>query len=411
MPYTYLSKLYYSDPAQWRAEYQRRVNSPSAVRLPLEIHQYNRKQTYQAWFCYTPEIALLQEEVMHNALRLFTLTQDIPADAIDEFLHSCFITEIKSSNDIEGVSSTHREIRLAMAASGAGQRRIRFASIVNKYRMILSGDEIPLHTSADIRRLYDEFLADEIRRKNPRDLPDGTLFRADAVDLVTDTQKVVHRGVAPESKIIADLDALLLLTNETGQLPALVRMAIFHYYFAYIHPFYDGNGRMARFITAYQLSRELHPIVAMQLSFIIKSQRKNYYQLFRQTDSEINCGDLTPLIIETLRLVSLAIVRADSYLRRSFVRYLSYLDTLGRLDGLDAVAGGICEVLLRATLFGSFGITAEQLIAAVGKSKNTVYGRLRKLPPDLLRVNRITSPYLYRLNLQYLDGWRRGKWA
>ena len=59
------------------------------------------------------------------------------------------------------------------------------------------------------------------------------------------------------------------------------------YFFEYIHPFYDGNGRTARFIASYFLAEHLNYLTALRLSVIIKRQRKKYYDLNR---------DLTPFI-------------------------------------------------------------------------------------------------------------------
>ena len=50
----------------------------------------------------------------------------------------------------------------------------------------------------------------------------------------------------------------------------MIRIAVFHYIFGYIHPFYDGNGRTSRFISSYLLSKNLLPIVSYKLASTIK---------------------------------------------------------------------------------------------------------------------------------------------
>lgn len=46
------------------------------------------------------------------------------------------------------------------------------------------------------------------------------------------------------------MDAALKILH-SQDFPLFVRLGLFHYFFAYIHPFYDGNGRMDRFIISY----------------------------------------------------------------------------------------------------------------------------------------------------------------
>lgn len=73
--------------------------------------------------------------------------------------------------------------------------------------------------------------------------------------------------------------ALMILADEA--IPALVRVSVFHFLFAYIHPFYDGNGRTNRFISSYVLSRSFSPIVGYRLSYsVIRAYRKILQRVF-----------------------------------------------------------------------------------------------------------------------------------
>ena len=98
---------------------------------------------------------------------------------------------------------------------------------------------------------------------------DGLMFRKEAVDVHSASWKIIHRGVTPEEKLITALsDALNFLNDDAN--PVLVRIAVFHYLFAYIHPFYGGNGRTARFISSAYIAKHLHPLIALRLAVTIK---------------------------------------------------------------------------------------------------------------------------------------------
>lgn len=86
--------------------------------------------------------------------------------------------------------------------------------------------------------------------------------------------------VAPPSKIIKQEMAQFIswYNQSQGKLPSLIRAGIAHWYFICIHPFEDGNGRLARAITEKTLSQDLEKPVLIALSQTIIGARKKYYQ-------------------------------------------------------------------------------------------------------------------------------------
>lgn len=120
-----------------------------------------------------------------------------------------------------------------------------------------------------MRALYDKLVLDEVRADDPSHVPDGQFFRKGPVSVMNASHKPIHQGVEPESKIIELMNQGLIILAD-GAIPALVRVSVFHFLFAYIHPFYDGNGRTNRFISSYVLSRSFSPIVGYRLSYSVK---------------------------------------------------------------------------------------------------------------------------------------------
>ena len=185
-------------------------------------------------------------------------------------------------------------------------------------------------------------------------------------------------------------------------MPALVRIAVFHYLFGYIHPFYDGNGRMSRFITSYMLARTLHPTVALRLSILLKQNKKRYYDLFAMTNASINCGDLTPFILGTLEFVNAAVSGTEKNLREKKDRYDVYYSRIQKLE-VDRTLKELYDVLLQATIFSGAGVSKKELMRMLDKSENTITARMKAMPSGVLRENRTVRPFSYALNLRALD--------
>jgi len=86
------------------------------------------------------------------------------------------------------------------------------------------------------------------------------------------------------------LQELFAWLNAADDLHPLLKGGIFHHQFAYIHPFFDGNGRLARILTAYYLLFKEYMVVKF---FILDDyydiDRQNYSDLLHSADS----GDST----------------------------------------------------------------------------------------------------------------------
>ena len=60
-------------------------------------------------------------------------------------------------------------------------------------------------------------------------------------------------------------------------MPAMIRASIAHLYFVSIHPFEDGNGRIARALVEKALAQHLEQPTLIALSQVIQDNRKDYY--------------------------------------------------------------------------------------------------------------------------------------
>lgn len=403
MEYQDLKKIYYKNNEKHKEIYYSRFNAPFTEHLDFLLQQFGYKEKHEAFFCYTNEIISLIEAIYHKSLKLYRLVDQMPLVGIISFLNNLMVQEIKANNAIEGVHSNRKEIEFAMNLKNP-RKYIRLWGIVNKYEKILKEENIPLDTCEDIRNLYNDFLYKEIERDDPLKLPDGEFFRKNSVDVVSATNKIIHRGVYSESEIINKLQYALNVLH-SKKLPLLIRISLFHCMFAYIHPFYDGNGRMVRFITSYFLAKEIHPTIALRLSFLIKRNSKKYYDSFILSEDDRNCGDLTPFLTYSLQLILTAVESTASILAEKLELFCKYQGIVSYLGKKDITMIKICDVLLQATIFSQHGATIDEISNTIDKTRKTVQKRIDTFSSEILLIDTGSKPYHYKFRKKYLATW------
>lgn len=397
MKFISLTKYFYQHTQEeYETEYIRRLEAPFTVHFNIPIHQYNRKSAYPAFLCYTGEILRLVEKFYKTYEQFLYTVNTVSPVVLYQFTRLSIVEEVKSTNDIEGVRSTKKEIREIIEKKGTHYHRLQ--SVVHQYLELLGEEEIKFDTSQDIRNFYDDFTHQEITQENPQNRLDGSLFRKEPVQIEAATGKTIHQGLYPESRIIEALDqALRILHSE--EYPLLIRLALFHYFFVYIHPFYDGNGRTDRFITSYFLSRQFHRLLAVRLSIYIKRNQSRYYHMFEEADSERNRGDMTPFVMGFLDILIGSTEDTIGVLSIKNEQMRKYESRIDAFQLKDKLLKEIYITLLQAALFYGEGISMADLMKVTGKNRGTIQKRIDEIPGNHLIVTKAGKTNYYKLNL------------
>lgn len=130
----------------------------------------------------------------------------------------------------------------------------------------------------------------------------------------------------PASELKRRLGAMLAFANRESERPflhPLLRAIILHFWLAYLHPFVDGNGRMARALFYWQMLRSKYDFAQyLSISGPIERSRKAYYRAFVLTETDD--GDLTYFLLHQLRVLE----RATDDLIRHLTRRTHQLQQL-----------------------------------------------------------------------------------
>ena len=192
------------------------------------------------------------------------------------------LQEAKDSSAIENIITTHddlfrEEIFPEYALSAAAKEVSSYASALKTgYSLVKSSGML---TSNHIIEIQAEM---EKHRSGFRKLP-GTELRNEQ------TGETVY--IPPQDpQVIVDLMSNLdmyINNNSPSEVDPLIKMAVIHYQFESIHPFYDGNGRTGRIINVLFLVLEnLLDIPVLYLSRYIVKNKGAYYHLLQKVRDE-----------------------------------------------------------------------------------------------------------------------------
>lgn len=393
MNYELLSSLYYKSKKEYEQEYNDRFNSIASKRLNISIEEN------QCFYILTEEVVNKLYNVMVLNQKLDKLTSEIPRIALQRYIKKCLIDEIVLTNEIEGVVSTRKDINEIL--ENVEDKNKRLTGLVNKYLKLCSEENIDIITCNDVRNIYNDLLWEEISEDDKLNLPDGVYFRKEGVDVLSPFKKVIHKGVIPEEKINLMMTQALNILNDRDIIPIL-RVAIFHYLFGYIHPFYDGNGRTSRFISSYLLSKELNILTGFGLSYAIKENISQYYKGFKTVNEKKNKGDLTPFVIMFLDILS----KELESLNNSVIEKISIIDRYSKvikvMEEKDKRKQSIIFVIFQETFFGEAGIDVSSLMKYAKASKYKVTQVLKEYD-DMLIKNKIGRKNYYSFDLDAVD--------
>lgn len=181
-----------------------------------------------------------------------------------------------------------------------------------------------------------------------------------------DYAQKVHFEAPSSPQVKAEMDGFLEWFNHSQALPPITRGGIAHLYFASIHPFEDGNGRIGRAIAEKALSQSLGQPTLLALSHAIQAEKKAYYDTLERHNKDPEITGWLVYFGETIR-------KAQSY-SLSLIEFLIAKTKLyDRLRGqLNERQEKVIARLFKAGLEGfKGGLNAENYIAITGTSRPT----------------------------------------
>lgn len=286
----------------------------------------------------TPKILEALNEASRSLAELKGFANSIPNQHI--LINAITINEAKDSSAIENIVTTHDSIYKVLTESGfkeaAAKEVVDYrGAIWRGYEIIKEKNFISTNVLVELQGMIEHNKAGI--RKNP-----GTKL------INSKTGEIIYTPPQNEKEIRDLLKNLEDYINENGNdinaniVDPLIKMALIHYQFESIHPFYDGNGRTGRILNVlYLVLNRLLDSPILYLSNYINKNKTEYYRLFTEFRENDNYEDWILYILKgiaetsknTIELIKRIQNEMESY-KEEFMTKLPkiYSDTL--LDSL-----------------------------------------------------------------------------
>ena len=411
--YENLIKLYYKK-KNIKDEYIKRIENPSTFITDLKINPIKRgnkifEKEYNLFYVNLMEHTLLQEKIMENSKKINSLSNpnEFPLIAIKEIVNKILSNELYKTNKIEGIESSKSQIYSSLKENEKSNKKAnKLEGIIKKYKDIMEKnfkDTQHIDKLASFRKIYGEMFEDFEKSGNYK--LDGKYFRKDTVKIINSVGKTIHIGIDGEEAIEKNMEDLIQFMNRKD-IPFLVKASISHFFFEYIHPFYDGNGRFGRYLLSSYLARKLDILTAFSLSYSISKNLDDYYKSFVEVEDVNNYGEITFFVENILKTIKNGQEMIIELLNDSIIRFNHSMEILNEiLKNLSEKENIMLQIYLQNYLFNDYGeITNIELTDIIGGStQQTINKYTEELEKKGYLIKIKQKPLTYTLSNKITD--------
>lgn len=404
--YEKLIKLYYKK-KNIEEEYIKRIENPATLITELKINPMKKgnkilDKEYNLFYVNLLELSLLQEKILQNSNKISYISNKLPTIAIKEIIMKILSNELYKTNKIEGIETIKSEIYSSLKDDRTSNKKSnKLDGIIKKYKDIMENnfeDIQHIDNPSSFRKIYDEMFEDFEKSGNYK--LDGKYFRKDTVKVINGLGKIIHIGVNGEEAIEKNIDSLIEFMN-IKDIPFLVKASIIHFFFEYIHPFYDGNGRFGRYLLSLYLARKLDNLTAFSISYSISRNLDDYYKSFVEVEDVTNYGEITFFVENILKTIKNGQEMIIELLNDSVMRFNHSIEILNELTkGLSEKENIILQIYLQNYLFNDFEeLTNVELTAIIGElTQQTINKYTQELAKKGYLVKIKQRPLTYSLS-------------
>lgn len=409
--YENLIKLYYKK-QNIEDEYIKRIENPATFITDLKINPIKRgnkilDKEYNLFYVNLMEHTLLQEIIIKNSNQINLISNELPQIAIKDIIIKILSNELYKTNKIEGIEAVKSEIYTSLKDNKKlNNKSNKLDGIIKKYKDIMEKnfkDTQHIDNLSSFRKIYDEMFEDFEKSGNYK--LDGKYFRKDTVKVINGLGNTIHIGINGEEAIEKNIEDLIQFMNRKD-IPFLVKASISHFFFEYIHPFYDGNGRFGRYLLSLYLARKLDILTAFSVSYSISKNLDDYYKSFVEVEDVNNYGEITFFVENILKTIKSGQEMIIELLSDSIMKFNHSMEILKEITKkLSEKENIMLQIYLQNYLFNDFEeITNVELSYIIGDlTQQTINKYTQELEKKGYLIKIKQRPLTYTLSDEITD--------
>ncbi|MCK4744880.1 Fic family protein [Candidatus Parcubacteria bacterium] len=261
------------------------------------------------------------EEFFHNidmntGGKLFSSKKDIDKNNKQKLISNGIMEEAIASSQLEGAATT-RKVAKKFLRENRKPKNESEQMILNNYLTMQSIENEYKNRSMNMDLLLE--LHKMITKDTLTDEGKIPCLRAGGISVIDPINGKIYHEAPNISFVKKELKRLVLFANDELEsdnfIHPVVKAIMLHFWIGYLHPFTDGNGRLARlFFYWYLLKNNYWAFAYLPISKIIKKSPKQYTMSYVYSEQDDN--DLTYFIDYNIRKIRLAVKEFEEYLEK-----------------------------------------------------------------------------------------------
>ncbi len=263
---------------------------------------FNKKEPYNDLPALPPAVNLETKKTLNKVIsssralaQLDGAISNLPNPSL--FLDSIHLLEARASSEIENIITTNDELYKSIVADKINEDPAT-KEVISYKKALWSGLENlknkPFITTNQCIEIV------QCIKQNT-----SGIRKTPGTKLTNHRQEVIYTPPCCEDIIRKKLKDLENFINGESKLDPLIKMALMHYQFEAIHPFYDGNGRTGRILLLLYLKKEkLLNTPAIFLSEYIINNRTEYYRKLRNVTEKNSWEDWVLFMLDMIEVTA-----------------------------------------------------------------------------------------------------------